>query len=475
MKQIFKFICCGSVDDGKSTLLGRILLNTGNVKKDQMEDAIKTSAAISSETVELAMLLDGLLAEREQQITIDIAHRYFDYQNIRFHIYDCPGHEQYTKNMAIAAAEADSAIVVIDVTKGIQKQTEKHLEICSLFNIKNIIICLTKCDLIMKQNKPDYKLIKKQSEKIESFIKKYNFNYNIIPVSALTDYNISKVLNQLCKNAKDFYEDEQQAQTSIMHILTSKSFKNKRYYYGREVRNSKFKKGNKYNVLPQNTVITIKNIPQHGCFQTEENVDISSGDCITNHPMIISDEIKHQTIWFDTPAKKMLFKHGARIARIVKYTDNVLKLDAPLIFNNIDDVKPNGFGIIFDHNTKKTLGCCVFTGNNNREYKNIKEIYFLVSNGKITAKTIERHIKLLNISPVILDLEKITHTAKDIERDNIFEITLLYAQQLTEQGFDVLLTTKTEYADVITKTNIFDTVKQNKNNMLLKMKNHKIL
>ena len=121
MKQIFKFICCGNVDDGKSTLIGRMLLDTGNVKKDQLEDAKKASLKNGSDKIELAMLLDGLLSEREQQITIDIAHRYFDYHGIRFHILDCPGHKQYTKNMAIAAAEVDTAIVVIDVTKGLEQ------------------------------------------------------------------------------------------------------------------------------------------------------------------------------------------------------------------------------------------------------------------------------------------------------------------------------------------------------------------
>ena len=101
MKHLFKFICCGNVDDGKSTLIGRLLLDTNNVKKDQIEDALKASHKNGSAQLEPAMLLDGLLDEREQQITIDVAHRYFDYNDIRFHILDCPGHEQYTKNRLV--------------------------------------------------------------------------------------------------------------------------------------------------------------------------------------------------------------------------------------------------------------------------------------------------------------------------------------------------------------------------------------
>ena len=135
MDNLYKFICCGSVDDGKSTLLGRLLLNTGNIKEDQLDDARKISQQKGFENIELGLLLDGLLDEREQQITIDVAHRFFDFDNTRFHILDCPGHEQYTKNMAIAAAEAQAAVLVIDLTKGVSPQTLRHIEICSLFQI----------------------------------------------------------------------------------------------------------------------------------------------------------------------------------------------------------------------------------------------------------------------------------------------------------------------------------------------------
>ena len=148
MNKVFNLICCGSVDDGKSTLIGRILFDTNNVKKDQLEDALRASRRNGSKELEYSMLLDGLLSEREQQITIDSAHRFFDYEDVRFHILDCPGHEQYTKNMAIAAACADAAILVIDVTKGISPQTLRHLEICKLLNVKKVCCCLTKIDLL---------------------------------------------------------------------------------------------------------------------------------------------------------------------------------------------------------------------------------------------------------------------------------------------------------------------------------------
>lgn len=129
MDTIVKILFCGDVDSGKSTLVGQILTRTDNVKEDQMEDARKASEKYSDK-FEYAMLLDGLKDERQQNITIDVAHRYMNYKNYRFHILDCPGHVQYTKNMAVAAAQAEMAIIVIDAIKQkITQQTLTHINI----------------------------------------------------------------------------------------------------------------------------------------------------------------------------------------------------------------------------------------------------------------------------------------------------------------------------------------------------------
>ena len=438
MKQIFKFICCGNVDDGKSTLIGRMLLDTGNVKKDQLEDAKKASLKNGSDKIELAMLLDGLLSEREQQITIDIAHRYFDYHGIRFHILDCPGHKQYTKNMAIAAAEVDTAIVVIDVTKGIQEQTEKHIQICSLFGLKNICVCLTKCDLILnKKNKPDTAYIRKLERKIKYLMENYSFNYTVIPVSAVTGYNVDKVLNQICEYAEKSYMANNMIPERILHIQAAKLFQGTRYYYAREVNALEPDAKKNYTIWPNNIPITITKNVSHGCFQIAENIDVSEGDCISNCPVIVSNQIHHQTIWFEPPTESMLFKHGTRVTHVVHYSDELLELDSPIIFNNLNDVKQNGFGIFIDVITRKTLGCCVFMGNKleNTTVKNEAKIY-IISAEKI--QTVRLHaasfIHSFNLMPVVLDVEELKKEM-GVNTQSIY----ILARVLKQQGHNVII------------------------------------
>lgn len=435
MKQTFKFICCGNVDDGKSTLIGRILLDTGNVKKDQLEDARRASLKNGSDEIELAMLLDGLLSEREQQITIDIAHRYFDYHDIRFHILDCPGHKQYTKNMAIAAAEVDTAIVVIDVTKGIQEQTLNHIRICSLFDLKNICICLTKCDLIS-----DYKnniKINVLEEEIKQLMTGYSFDYTIIPVSAVTGYNMDKVLNQIDTYAEKSFIYNQNIKEQILHVQAAKLYQGSRYYYGREINGKELIANKKYVLWPNNIPITVTNSIVHGCFQISENVDISSGDCIANCPVNISNRIYHQTIWFDLPTSDMLLKHGTRIVHVVRYTDHVLELDNDIIYNNIDDVKQNGFGIFIDAVTKKTLGCCVFHSNTSVDSvtNDGVKIYFVSSEEELENKRRECCQKTI-CPPVVLKIDDLKNTfGVDASIKSIFEFGL-YLQQ---QNFNVIV------------------------------------
>lgn len=432
MKQIFKFICCGNVDDGKSTLIGRMLLDTGNVKKDQLEDAKKASLKNGSEKIELAMLLDGLLSEREQQITIDIAHRYFDYQDIRFHILDCPGHKQYTKNMAIAAAEADSAIVVIDVTKGIQEQTQKHIQICSLFGLKNICICLTKCDIIFnKKKEPNAKVIQKLEKEINRLMEQYSFNYTIIPVSAVTGYNVDKVLKKICEYGEKSYTKNVAIKERVLHIQMAKIHQGKRYYYAREVNTLEPGIG-EYTLWPNNIPVKITKTLTHGCFQIAENVDISAGDCLVNCPVIISNKIQHQTIWFEKPTESMLLKHGTRVVHVVHYADSFLEVDSPLIFNNLNDLKQNAFGIFIDVVTKKTLGCCVFMGNKaNKSTKFEAKIYVISSKSRA-----EAFVKSFNLPLVILDVN-------ELKKKCISDITAIgqLAEILRRQGFNIAIIT----------------------------------
>lgn len=426
MKHLFKFICCGNVDDGKSTLIGRLLLDTNNVKKDQIEDALKASHKNGSAQLEPAMLLDGLLDEREQQITIDVAHRYFDYNDIRFHILDCPGHEQYTKNMAIAAAEADTAIIVVDTTKGIKPQTLKHIEICDLFQLKNILICLTKTDLLPESKKAD--IINLIKTELSNILNTYNFSYKIIPVSAITGENTSQVIEFLYEQAINHSYIKQDQITA--HILTSKLFKIKRYYYPTGSYKNKLKRDMQLTVLPQNHIVTITNVFENGTFNIAENIDISKGDCLTNTHVFVSNKIKHKTIWFEHPTQSMIFKHGANIRKVISLTPDLLELNDVIIFNNINEIKTNGFGIFIDEATKKTIGCAVFMDNKqDKAAQEENKTYIFTGSGIQKTLKIKQEQSHFFPSPVLIDEEKI--------KEIFFEDTVIDPQVLQKKGLEL--------------------------------------
>ena len=149
-KDILKFITCGSVDDGKSTLIGRLLYDTQLIFDDQLSSLEIDSKKVGTQgnDIDLALLVDGLSSEREQGITIDIAHRYFTTKKRKFVVLDTPGHTEYTRNMATGASNADLAIILIDASKGILPQTRRHSYICSLMGIKDLIIAVNKIDLV---------------------------------------------------------------------------------------------------------------------------------------------------------------------------------------------------------------------------------------------------------------------------------------------------------------------------------------
>ena len=149
-KDLLRFLTCGSVDDGKSTLIGRLLFDSKMIFEDQMAAIVKDSQKFNTtnEAFDLALLVDGLQSEREQGITIDVAYRYFSTEKRKFIIADTPGHEQYTRNMATGASNCDLAIILIDARHGVQVQTRRHSFICSLLGIKHVIVAINKMDLV---------------------------------------------------------------------------------------------------------------------------------------------------------------------------------------------------------------------------------------------------------------------------------------------------------------------------------------
>src|SRR6188472_1851791 len=146
--ELVRFATAGSVDDGKSTLIGRLLYDTKSIFEDQLEHVEETSKRRGDGYVNLALLTDGLRAEREQGITIDVAHRYFATPKRRFVIADTPGHLQYTRNMVTGASTADVAVILIDARNGVVEQTRRHAYIASLVGVKHLVVCVNKMDIV---------------------------------------------------------------------------------------------------------------------------------------------------------------------------------------------------------------------------------------------------------------------------------------------------------------------------------------
>ena len=191
MKGLLKFVVCGSVDDGKSTLIGHMLYDAKLIYADQKR-ALELDSRLGSVRGELdySLLLDGLMAEREQGITIDVAYRYFSTKYRSFIVADAPGHEEYTRNMAVGAAFADLAVILVDVTQGILPQTRRHAKICSLMGIHSFVFAVNKMDLVHYE-KTAYRRIEKEIKKLA--IDMDITSMVVIPVSATAGDNINSI------------------------------------------------------------------------------------------------------------------------------------------------------------------------------------------------------------------------------------------------------------------------------------------
>ena len=195
-KDLLRFLTCGNVDDGKSTLIGRLLYDSKLIFEDHLSALQKDNERLGNagDSLDLALLVDGLQSEREQGITIDVAYRYFSTAKRKFIIADCPGHEQYTRNMATGASNCELAIVMVDARKGVQTQTRRHSYICSLLGIKHIIVAVNKMDLVdysqdvYQQIKADYK----------TFATDLGFeDLRFVPISALDGDNVVSISNRM--------------------------------------------------------------------------------------------------------------------------------------------------------------------------------------------------------------------------------------------------------------------------------------
>src|ERR1700684_3912558 len=185
--ELLRIATAGSVDDGKSTLIGRLLHDKKSIFEDQMEHVVQTSERRGDGYVNLALLTDGLRAEREQGITIDVAYRYFATPRRKFIVADTPGHEQYTRNMVTGASTADVSIVLVDARKGVSEQTRRHAYIASLLRIPHVIVCVNKMDLVKYDENVFYDIL----EEMTDWAARLQIpDITFVPISALRGDNV---------------------------------------------------------------------------------------------------------------------------------------------------------------------------------------------------------------------------------------------------------------------------------------------
>ena len=342
--ELLRFTTAGSVDDGKSTLIGRLLYDSKSIFQDQYEQIEAVSEKRGEEGVNLALLTDGLKAEREQGITIDVAYRYFSTPKRKFIIADTPGHIQYTRNMVTGASTANVALLLIDARNGVIEQTKRHAIIASLLQIPHVVVCINKMDLV------DYKqeAYDKIHDEFEAIATKLNVkDVSFIPVSALKGDNIVDRSENM-----DWYEGSTlmyylenvhissdhnfiDCRLPVQHVIRpySDEYHDYRGYAGR-IAGGVFKKGDEVMVLPSGFTSKISKIdtfdgeqeqafpPQSITILLEDDIDISRGDMIvrTNNKPAISQDIELMVCWFDhskplTPRGKYVIKHTSQEVR----------------------------------------------------------------------------------------------------------------------------------------------------------------
>ena len=315
---LLRFITCGSVDDGKSTLIGRMLYESQMIFDDQVASLKNDSKKYGTqgENIDFALLVDGLSAEREQGITIDVAYRFFSSSKRKFIVADTPGHEQYTRNMATGASTAELAILLVDARNGILTQTKRHSFIVSLLGIKNIVLAINKMDLVNY----DKNIYEKIISEYKLFSKKLNFeNIQSIPISALKGDNIHKKSKYMKwyndKTLFDYLETTRtKIQSSDSFVLPVQSVNrpnlNFRGYSG-TIAEGKIRKGDELISLPSNQKVKVKdifigerslktaNLKQSITLTIDKEIDTSRGDilCSKNSTVDMADQFNVNVIW----------------------------------------------------------------------------------------------------------------------------------------------------------------------------------
>lgn len=351
MKGLLKFITCGSVDDGKSTLIGHILYDAKLIYADQ-EKALELDSKVGSRSgdIDYSLLLDGLMAEREQGITIDVAYRYFTTDNRSFIVADTPGHEEYTRNMAVGASFADLAVILIDASQGVLVQTRRHARICKLMGIRHFVFAVNKMDLV-KYSKSRFDEIVKQIEELKNEL--LLDDIYIIPLSATEGDNVTvksenipwyngvPLLQYLETVDVDSSEEEEGFYLSVQRVCrpdhTFRGFQG-------QIESGSISIGDEIVTLPSNEKAHVKQIlmtdkdvktafkGQPVTITLDKEVDVSRGCVITNDTNLASyQELTASILWMDdeqlTAGKDYLVKLGTKtisgIVSEIKYAVDV--------------------------------------------------------------------------------------------------------------------------------------------------------
>ncbi|MBV1849179.1 sulfate adenylyltransferase subunit 1 [Catellatospora tritici] len=407
---LLRFATAGSVDDGKSTLIGRLLYDTKSLFTDQWEAVEAASAARGDEYTNLALLTDGLRAEREQGITIDVAYRYFNTPRRKYIIADTPGHIQYTRNMVTGASTADLALVLVDARKGIVEQSRRHAFLCSLLRVPHLVLCVNKMDLVDWSQEVYDKIV----DEFTSFAAKLDItDLAIIPISALQGDNIvSRSPNMPWYDGPSLLHHLEHVHIAsdrnlvdvrfpVQYVIRPQSTVVTDYRgYAGQVASGVIKPGDEVMVLPSGMTTRVASVetadgpvpeafpPMSVTVRLEDELDISRGDmiCRPNNTPAVAQDIEALVCWMDESkplavGAKYTIKHTTRTARAIvrelHYRLDVNTLhrdeDAPKLgLNDIGRVKlrttiplladeyrrnrTTGGFIIIDESTNRTVG-----------------------------------------------------------------------------------------------------------------------
>ena len=412
---LLKFFTAGSVDDGKSTLIGRLLYDSGSILADQLEALQQSNRKNDDGTIDLAILTDGLKAEREQGITIDVAYKYFQTDRRKFIIADTPGHIQYTRNMVTGASNSDLAIILVDARNGVVEQTIRHSFLVSLLELKHLIVCINKMDMVA-YSEDVFNSIREAYSAIAVKLNLKEVTY--IPVSALKGDNIVNKSDKISwyggKCLLDHLETievneavlSHQARMPVQWVIRPQTdeLHDYRGYAGRVLSGS-FHVNDKITVLPSGIRSEISKIETNFIEQDEaqsgmsvtlhlkDNIDIGRGDILVNssHEPLVSQEIEADLCWMDTrpldSSIMYLIQHNSKVTKckireiLHKVNINtlekiqtdtfqlndigriVLKTAEELAFDFYQDNKLNGGAILIDPRTNLTVGALMFRAN----------------------------------------------------------------------------------------------------------------